>query len=229
MLKIRLDVGQVQMKDGKPLITGNRLGIDNLLLQLHGKEIASPQHAKLPGADGPNPQLSSGPKSLEVVNQGSYVDLTGMRSIKLEDGAWEMIWRNNARAGALIVAFNLAEEVKRNDAEIPKGRFYLTFPLWTSDSLNELRERKAKAEERATDAIERHEKEVRLMQETNNPLMKAMHFRNACKAHEDLDYSGYRVSDVLHVDLTTVQNKLSLTNMAFKSCLTVLSENAIGA
>jgi len=33
-----------------------------------------------------------------------------------------------------------------------------------------------------------------MMQETNNPLMKALHFRNACKAHEDLDYSGYRVS-----------------------------------
>ena len=86
LLKIRLDVGQVEMKDSKPLITGNRLGIDNLFLQLNGKEIASPKHAKLPGADGPNPQLSSGPKSLEVVNQGSYVDLTGTRHVKLEDG-----------------------------------------------------------------------------------------------------------------------------------------------
>jgi len=192
MLKIHLDIGQVEMKDGKPLITGNRLGIDNLLLQLRGKESASPKHASLPGADGPNPQLSSGPKSLVVVNQGSYVDLAGTQRVNLEDGAWEMIWRSNARAGALICAFNLAEEVKRNDAAIPKGRFFLTFPLWTSESLQDLRDRKAKAEEKATEAIERHASEVRMMQETNNPLMKALHFRNACKAHEDLDYSGYR-------------------------------------
>jgi len=192
MLKIRLDIGQVEMKDGNVQMTGNRLGIDNLQLQLRGKDKSPNMHVSLPGANGPNPQLSSGPKSLVVVNKGSYVDLTGTHSIKLEDGAWEMVWRNNAAAGALICAFNLAEEVKRNDAGIPRGRFYLTFPLWTSESLQDLRERKAKAEEKAVEAIERHESEVRMMQETNNPLMKALHFRNACKAHEDLDYSGYR-------------------------------------
>ena len=192
LLKIRLDIGQVEMKDGNPQITGNRLGIDNLILQLHGKESADAKHANLPGADGPNPQLSSGPKSLVVANQGSYVDLTGTQRINLEDGAWEMVWRNNARAGALIFAFNLAEEVKRNDAGIPSGRLHLTFPLWTSETLEDLKQRKAKAEEIATEALERHENEVRKMQETTNPLMKALHFRNACKAHEDLDYSGYR-------------------------------------
>ena len=129
-----------------------------------------------------------------VVNQGKYVDLTGSKQVKLENPAWEMIWRNNANAGALICAFNLAEEVKRNDAALPKGRFYLTFPIWTTASLQDLRERKAIAEEKAVEAMARHENEVRMMQETNNPLMKALHFRNACKAHEDLDYSGYRVS-----------------------------------
>lgn len=199
MLKIHLDIGQVEMKDGNVQITGNRLGIDNLLLQLRGKESASPEHVKLPGADGPNPQLSSGPKSLVVASPGSYVDLTGTRRIKLEDGAWEIVWRNNAKAGALICGFNLVEDVKRNDAGMPKGRFHLTFPLWTSESIDDLRERKAKAEEKAVEAIERHESEVRMMQETNNPLMKALHFRNACKAHEDLDYSGYRVSVCVYI------------------------------
>ena len=89
------------MEDGKVVIKGNRLGIDNLLLQLRGKEDASPKHVNLPGANGPNPQLSSGPKSLVVVNRGSYVDLTGTRHMKLERPAWEMIWRRNANAGAL--------------------------------------------------------------------------------------------------------------------------------
>ena len=194
MLKINLDIGDVEMQNGNVVIKGNRLGIDNLLLKLHGHEKAGPHHVNLPGANGPNPQLSSGPKSLVVVNQGKYVDITGSKQVKLENPAWEMIWRNNANAGALICAFNLAEEVKRNDAALPKGRFYLTFPIWTTASLQDLRERKAIAEEKAVEAMARHENEVRMMQETNNPLMKALHFRNACKAHEDLDYSGYRVS-----------------------------------
>jgi len=194
LLKINLDIGDVEMQNGNVVIKGNRLGIDNMLLKLHGHEKAGPHHVNLPGANGPNPQLSSGPKSLVVVNQGKYVDLTGVKSVKLENPAWEMIWRNNANAGALICAFHLAEEVKRNDAALPKGRFYLTFPIWTTASLQDLRERKAIAEEKAVEAMARHENEVRMMQETNNPLMKALHFRNACKAHEDLDYSGYRVS-----------------------------------
>jgi len=197
LLKIHLDIGLVEMAGGNVQMKGNRLGIDNLLLQLRGKESASPQHASLPGANGPNPQLSSGPKSLVVVNQGKYVDLKGSQNIKLENGAWEMIWRDNANAGALICAFCLVEDVKRNDVTLPKGRFYLTFPLWTSESLRDLRERKAKAEEKAVEAIERQKNEIRRMQETKNPIMKALHFRNACKAHEDLDYSGYRVSSCM--------------------------------
>lgn len=206
LLKVRLDVGQVQMTDGNtPQITGNRIGIDNLLIELFGNESADPKRTSLPGADGPNPQLSSGPKSLVVVNQGNYVDLAGTQSMKLQDGAWEMIWRNNARAGALICAFNLVEEVKRNNAHIPEGRIYFTFPLWTAASLQDLRERKAKAEDVAAEAIERHNNEVRLMQETNNLLMKALHFRNACKAHEDLDYSGFRAYQKMPLESEMIQ------------------------
>ena len=199
LLKVRLDV--VQMTGGNR----NRLGIDNMIIELFGKESASPKHTSLPGADGPNPQLSSGPKSLVVVNQGSYVDLAGTQTVQLQDGAWEMIWRNNARAGALICAFNLVEEVKRNDAHIPKGRIYLTFPLWTAASLQDLRERKTRAEDVAAEAIERHNNEVRLMQETNNLLMKALHFRNACKAHEDLDFSGYRSYQKMPLESEMIQ------------------------
>ena len=64
--------------------------------------------------------------------------------------------------------------------------------MWTSESLQDLRERKAKAEEKAGEAMDRLKDETRMMEETSNLLMKAMHFRNACKAHEDIDYSGHR-------------------------------------
>ena len=146
----------------------------------------------LPGADGPNPQLSSGAHKLETLKKGKFVDIFGTQSVNLEHGCWELIWRRNAKAGAFICAFDVPEEIKRNDAKIPKGRLYVTFPVWTEESLKDLKERKEKAEEVANEARQRLEDETRLMREEPNPIMKAMHFRAACKAHEDIDYSGYR-------------------------------------
>ncbi len=54
---------------------------------------------KLPGCNGPNPQLSTGAKSMELVKDGKFVDIAGSKSVTLEHGVWEMIWRNNAKAG----------------------------------------------------------------------------------------------------------------------------------
>jgi len=53
-----------------------------------------------------------------------------------------------------------------------------TFPVWTEETLQDLRQRKIKAEEIAVECMERLKEETRKMEETNNPLMKAMHFRN---------------------------------------------------
>jgi septation ring formation regulator EzrA len=50
--------------------------------------------------------------------------------------------------------------------------------MWTQATLQDLRERKVKAEEIAVECMERLKEETRKMEETNNPLMKAMHFRN---------------------------------------------------
>lgn len=66
-----------------------------------------------------------------------------------------------------------------------------TFPVWTQESLQDLRERKAKAEEKVVEAMDRLKDESLKMEQTDNPLMKAWHFRNTFKAHEDIDYSGY--------------------------------------
>ena len=41
LLKIHLDIGQVEKVRGKPVVTGNRMGIDGLLVELHGNEEAN--------------------------------------------------------------------------------------------------------------------------------------------------------------------------------------------
>lgn len=54
------------------------------------------------------------------------------------------------------------------------------------------------------EAIDRQKDEMAKMQQTGNLLAKAMHFRNCCKAAEDLDYSGYRSYASMNLDVDTV-------------------------
>ncbi|KAL7551188.1 hypothetical protein ACHAWF_014384 [Thalassiosira exigua] len=162
--------------------------------------VPSRHSANLPGANGPNPQLSSGAKALELLKEGKFIGHDGMRLVGMENGAWEMIWRRNANAGALVCGFDVPEEVKRNEAVIPKGKLYATFPIWTDESLRTLRERKALAEEKALEATDRLKDAARKFEEERNPLMKALHFREACKAHEDIDYSGHRSYSKMPLD-----------------------------
>lgn len=203
LLKIHLDIGQevTRNRRGAPTVSGDRLGVDGLIVELGNGE-ANYEHPNLPGADGPqhSRRLSSGAKTLSVVRPGQFVDLTGTRLVGLEHGAWEMIWRKNAKAGALVCGFDVPEEVTRNAASIPAGRLYLTFPIWTQESLQHLRERAAKAGERAVEAMDRLEEEKRMMEDTPNLLLKALHFRNACKAAEDLDYTGHRQYQAMPLD-----------------------------
>ena len=72
-----------------------------------------------------------------------------------------------------------------------------TFPVWTQETLRDLRQRKVKAEEIAVECMERLKEETRKMEETNNPLMKAMHFRNGKYEREVV--VGDRLSGGLHL------------------------------
>lgn len=62
---------------------------------------------------------------MELIKNGKFVDATGSRVVNLEDGVWEMNWRNNANAGMLVCGFNVPEEIERNGASIPKGKLYI--------------------------------------------------------------------------------------------------------
>jgi hypothetical protein len=194
LLNVRLDIDSE---------SAGRFGISGLALELHGDRDADYPHPNLPGAQGPNPQLSSGAKSLTVLRQGSHIDMMGANKVPFSNGAFEMIWRRNASAGALILGFD-AGEVRRNQVTLPMGRVYITFPVWTSETLQDLRDRKAVAEKTAKEALDRQRDEMAKMQQTNNLLAKAMHFRNCCKAAEDIDFSGYRSYQVMNLDVATV-------------------------
>ena len=78
LLKIHLGIGE---KDG----SGYRLGINDMLLELRGKESADYRHPNLPGAQGPNPRLSTGAKTLHVLREGEYIDVTGTHRVTMDN------------------------------------------------------------------------------------------------------------------------------------------------
>lgn len=53
------------------------------------------------------------------------------------------------------------------------------------------------------------------MEATNNLIQKALHFRQACKAAEEIDYSGYRSyrSMPLHREMISVNGGLNICTL----------------
>mmetsp|Transcript_25127 Transcript_25127/g.45469 ORF Transcript_25127/g.45469 Transcript_25127/m.45469 type:complete len:154 (+) Transcript_25127:307-768(+) len=76
----------------------------------------------------------------------------------------------------------------------------MTFPVWTDQTLQYLRERKIKSEEKALEALDRIKDTNIQLSQTTNPIHKAMHFRNVMKAHEDLEYSGYNTYNKMSLE-----------------------------
>jgi hypothetical protein len=108
----------------------------------------------------------------------------GSQLVKTMKGCWEVCWKRDATAGSLVCGFEVSEDYKRNDAVLPMGRIYLSFPVWTEDGLTFARGEKQRIAERGTESLAEKQEEMRKMKETNNPLMKALYYRNACAAAE---------------------------------------------
>ena len=85
LINIRLDVGQKE---------DSHLLIDGLAVELHDDAIDT-KNAKysvpLPGSSGPNPHLSSGAKTLQVLDAARFIGLNGINHVDLQNGCWEMV------------------------------------------------------------------------------------------------------------------------------------------
>jgi len=84
LLNVRL-----QISNPKSL---SQLYIDGISLELQcqaphdGKD-----HVMLPGINGEQPELSTGPLNLKVTG-GSFISSSGLQTLELEQEAWEMVW-----------------------------------------------------------------------------------------------------------------------------------------
>eukprot|EP00984_Skeletonema_dohrnii_P023230 scaffold12308_cov78-Skeletonema_dohrnii-CCMP3373.AAC.1 len=147
----------------------------------------------LPGADGPRPNLSSGPHRIDVTNNGSFINMDGLQTVQLKNGVWELVWNIDGLAGLIICGFQLDQDAHRNDAILEKGNLYLTFPIWSTKALQEKQAEKQKAELKYKEYETERNLQLEKLKETPNLLKKAMYFRQAFKAVEDMDNTGFHL------------------------------------
>jgi hypothetical protein len=191
LLNVRLDVGVEQQA---------RMSITGLVLELK-EEIVSDEEklVALPGADGPNARASTGAMTLLVREEAYFIGMNGKQNVPLEHCCWEMVWREGAPSGVIVCGFNVPTEVRRNEASLPAGRLYLSFPVWTKAGLVDAQHHKLDVVNRARKHMKDKEDELVKMESTNNPFKKAFHFRNAAEATERYQMQNMERSGVEQV------------------------------
>jgi len=176
-LNINLDIP----KD-KDLVT-SRLYVRDLALELQSVQLLE-DHVGLPGASGPNPTCSTGPLSIKIHEQGKFVSMEGAQTVPFEKACWEMLWLKDRPAGSIVCGFDLPVDVSRNGATLPAGGVYISFPVFTVETLETAKAKKDKYETSFKKFTDLQQVELEKMQSTQNPFMKLSHFRNAVGANE---------------------------------------------
>jgi hypothetical protein len=59
-------------------------------------------------------KLSTGGKRFKVLEDAFFVGMSGMETVVFEEEYWEMIWREDVRAGKLVCVFNIPFPVSRH-------------------------------------------------------------------------------------------------------------------
>jgi len=190
-LKINLDVGANE--------ESSKLNVNGMAFEICSK-MADYDHPMMPGADGKSPQLSSGARELNLIEEGYFIDMSGKKHVKALNGCWEMFWRENALTGSLICGFDIPEEYHRNDASIPKCCLYLNFPLWTKIGLEKARERKDKILGRASFLLDKKQEEMSRMKNTYNPFLKVFHYGNAIMADDKYHFQPLKSLEIIPSD-----------------------------
>lgn len=187
---------------GKSDEGSSRLAVKGLVLDLF-QSAPQDDHVKMPGTDGPHPELSAGLRKLEFVEDGQFVSLQGVKRVTGSKGSWEIVWKEGAPAGSLLCGFEVPESYTRNDATLPKGCIYLSFPVWTAETLLDMQGEKQRIMDRASEALKEKNRELKKINETNNPFEKLWFYRNAAAAAEK-----YSIVPISRAKLVPEQNEV---------------------
>ena len=221
----RLNIG-LQVMNPKSL---SQLYIDGMAFELQCH--LPPQDRpiiSLPGATGQQPELSTGPLHLSQKGEGKFVSIDGTQRVQIEQEAWEMIWVANRPTGSIICGFHLQNPAIRNDAVLPSGKIFLNFRVWTSEGLHTARNEKMNYERRMAKHMQEQKDALDKLNSTDNPIMKAMHFRNAAAANEMISVmstSNYETIPMNDEDIVTIGDGLLVAKKG--SIWTVVHEKTL--
>jgi hypothetical protein len=164
----------------------SRLYIDNICLEFRNLPVlvSGADVVKLPGCNGPNPASSTGPLATHMHSHGKFISMNGMQEVLFDKGCWEMVWLENKPAGSIVCGFDIAQDVTRNGAKLPSGHVYLSFPVFTRETLDVAQAKKLKHETLFLKYSALQTEELEKMAMTKNVIKKAIHFRNAVGANE---------------------------------------------
>lgn len=203
------------------VLGGSQLAVSNFKIKLHPETIQQLQqhqhhqqlHVKLPGADGGHKKISTGHRALEVLQDGQFVNMMGTQYVHAEQSCWELCWVKDRPAGTLICGFHVPDEYSRNDAKIPKGNLYVSFVVWTEQGLKEGQAEKDRVEAQIEALKKDRQEHMSKFDTTNNPIMKALHLRNAFAVIEKQGEVPHRKLENIPSkgdDLVRLQNNLLL-------------------
>jgi len=172
LLKIQLNIGEED---------GPQMSVSDIVVELH-PEPADYDHASLPGADGQNHKLSTQHRRLDVISEGYYINMSGMQTVQMDKACWEMCWRKDKPAGTLIVGCELPQDYWRNEAVLPQGDIFISFPVWTTEGLKIGQEEKRKVEVQLQQFLDERDEALLKFEGTENPIMRAIYLQNAFAA-----------------------------------------------
>ena len=213
LLKIQLNIGRHNDNDEQQE-DNNRphMAVTDLLIELH-HEAADYDHTSLPGANGQHHQLSSGHRRLDLISEGQYINMLGVQKVQMNKGCWEMCWRKDKPAGTLVCGFEVLNDYQRNEAVLPKGEIFISFPLWTKEGLKIGQEEKRKVEVQLERFLEERDEALVKFEETENPLMKAFFLQSAFAALEKYNSVDHHTMEIIPMDhqVLPIQDDLLLT------------------
>lgn len=187
------------------------LSARDMVVELHGRK-ATYDHVPLPGADGFYADCSSGHRSLSVMSKGSFVDLSGTQYIDCQRGCWEVCWVKDKPSGTLICAFHIDKDYKRNNAVLPEGEMWLSFPVWSAGGLRYGQTEKTKIMHQVQANLEKRDEELVKFDLSQNPVMRAIHIKKALAFAEKCNELHDRTLDTIPEDsqVLTLQDDLLL-------------------
>lgn len=145
-----------------------------------------PPSASLHGEPG------TGARPLDILRKASFVTIAGTVFVDMEDAAWELVWRDQSQTGNLVLGFEVSKAAVRNEngAELPKGRVYLSFPMWTVEGLIEQQATKLAVEAKAAEYQAEKMACLKKVQDASSMLEKALRYRDALEMTEKQSMTG---------------------------------------